>query len=869
MGSAVRDHDPGRASELPLFAVTRPRLEDRLSRVRPGGLALVVAAAGSGKSVLLAQWSARAPETHTALLRLTAADADPVVCGRHLVEAVRQCVPDFPALSCGTDGESLGPSFVEAFVTALGDLTADLLLILDDLHAVSDPKVIADLGTIVTGLPVNVRAAVGSRWDPAFPLRQFRLEGRLVEVRRSELAFDVDEGRSLLEGVSGRPVSDAQSAELVDRTDGWAVGMQLAAVSLQGQVDPRPVLDAGDDRQIAEYLAEEVLEQQEPELRRFLLCTSVLEWLSPELCDALTGTGDAKEMLDAAVRRSLFLVPLDRRGERFRYHHLFADLLRLQLRTEEPEAPARLHRRAADWFLERGHLSDAVEHLLAGGDHDRAFEVISQEGFRVFERGEAATLLRWMSTITDARSDAPPAVDLNLLAVQVAADASTSAAETYRRLAGRGDLSPEERATADAYYVVLAHSELSSDEAARASASAIDLLPRLDPSAMPSIMGFDGLATVEAMALYGAAQGELQRGHLVEARDGFARLMSLPAMSYPVWRINALGWCSVSSAWAGHLTEAERLAEAALAVAREVDAEGLVAAATPFLALTAIAVDRGDLDAGDRFWRAADECVRGSRRASLQALLRLAQALLVAASEGPWAGIDLLRRASPVPVGSGLFVLAADALEAGLLVSLGRRHEAETVLARVGGDPVGTPARTFLLLAADDVVGARRVLEGWVPDPKDLRAVVQHGIRTAAVLEAEGHPRAAADALEGALGRAEPEGLRQPFRTMPSVAQMLRALPRTGPRSFASSILDLPASPAAVRAAAQVMVEPLTEREQSVLAHLPTRLSNTEIAAELYISINTMKTHVRNIYRKLGVTGRDAAVARATELGLL
>lgn len=830
---------------------------------------MVVAAAGSGKSVLLAQWRVRAPEARTVLVRLVPSDSDPVVCGRHLAEALRHAADDVSAPSLPVDGGRLGPTFVDAFLAGLETVGTDVLLVLDDLHTIENPGLVDDLGAIVTQLPLNVRALIGSRWDPTFSLRSARLEGRLVEVRRSELAFDADEGRALVAAVSGHEITEAESAALVSRTDGWAVGLQLAAVSLQGGPASRPVLDAADDRLVAEYLAEEVLDQQEPALRRFLLRTSVLEWLSPEVCDLLTGTGDAEEMLDAAVHRSLFLIPLDGRGDRYRYHHLFADLLRLRLQREDPEAPAELHRRAATWFLAHGHVSEAVDHLLSAGDTGRVFEVISHQGHRLFERGEIATLVRWMSDVVDADPDGPPAVSLNLLAVQVGSDASTDAAETYRRLTARTDLRTEERAIADAFYAVLAQCDLSPAEAQRASAAVLQVLPRLDPGSMPEVLGFDGLATVEGMACFGAAHADLQLGRMGGAVDGFGRLVRLAATRYPIWKIVALGWQSAALAWSGRLTEAERSAVAAVEAAREFGAEDHVSVAVAHLALAAIALDRGDLDTAVVAQRDAEACIRGSRRAVLHALLRLVQARVVAAGEGPWAGIDLLRRPTHLPLGSGLFVTATDAFEASLLVSVDRAREAEAVLVRVGDDPAGRPARVALHLARGDLGDARRVVEGWTPDPVDLRDVVQHGIRTAALLEAEGHHARAVDALTAALAWAEPEAFRQPFRSLPVVLQMLRTLPQRGPRSFASSILELGIAAEASRAVADSLVEPLTEREQSVLAHLPTRSSNTEIAADLYISINTMKTHVRNIYRKLGVTDRDAAVARATELGLL
>ena len=307
---------PGRL-EVPRHAVARGRLVDTLDQVPPSGLGLVVASAGSGKSVLLAQWEPTAPERHHGHLSLSASDSDAVVCARHLVAALRRAAPSFPdglETLVAAGGRALGEVFVDSVLAALAALDDGVLLVLDDLHLVAQADVVEDLGRIATGLPRNARAVVAARWDPAFPVRQVRLEGRLVEVRGADLAFGPEEGRDLVAAVVGSPVSDDQGAALVGRTEGWAAGLQMAAVAVRSAPDLTEAIDtlAGDDRLVAEYLSAEVLDQQEPEVRRFLLRTSVLEWLSAEACDAVTGDGNGHEMLDEVARRSLFLVPLDR-----------------------------------------------------------------------------------------------------------------------------------------------------------------------------------------------------------------------------------------------------------------------------------------------------------------------------------------------------------------------------------------------------------------------------------------------------------------------------------------------------------------------------------------------------------------------------
>ncbi len=857
---------------VPPFAVGRPRLVDRLDDVRPGGLGLVVASAGSGKSVLLAQWSATAPETHLCPVHLGQADADAVVCARHLVGAVRGEVPGFaPGVESMvvSGGGALGSTFVDAFLDGLARAGADLALVVEDLHLVDGPGVTDDLGRILTGLPLNARAVATSRWDPGFSVRQARLAGRLVELRGADLAFDAAEGRALVAAVTGEPLSDEQGAALVARTDGWAVGLQLAAVALKGAEDLTGAIDvlAGDDRLVAEYLTAEVLDQQEPEVRRFLLRTSVLEWLDEEVCDAVTGDGNAARMLDEVVARSLFLVPLDRGGHRFRYHHLFADLLRLRLRAQDPDDAAARHAAAAAWLLERDRLAEAVEHLLAAGDHDGAFRLIARHGHQLYERGEAATLVRWTKALT-RHPDASAEVVINLLAAQVGSDDATGGRETYRRLCARTDLSAEEQATADAYYSCFVQCDLGVDEVERAAAAVVAVLPDLRASAMPEVLGLGGIDAVEALARFSAALAAVKRG-VPGAAARLEELLGLPALGYPAWRTNMYGWLSIAQVWTGHLREGARHAAAAREVAGDGGIADHVAAGASHLAVASIALEQGDRRAADEALEAAERATRRSGRASLHGLQRLVRARHLAATEGPWAGLEALRRPVATPAVHDVFAAASDALELGLLVQLGRLAQAETVLRRAGATSAVTASHVDLLLARDDVAGARRVLDSWSPHPDDLRAATQHGIRTVVVLDAEGRGAEAREVLLDTVARAEPEGLRRPFRAVPTALRLLRDGAQGGPHSFAASILDEPVSPQAARAAAAGMVEPLTEREQSVLVHLPTRLSNTEIAAELYISVNTMKTHVRNIYRKLSVSDRDAAVARATDIGLL
>ena len=318
---------------LPAISSTeqrRPRLETVLDQIPRAGIGLVVAPAGSGKSVLLGQW-ARRSTARVCHLRITGTHDDPVIFARSLVSAIGAAAPEFDTgIADLVDGRALGAAFVSRLRTALEDLDQQTVIVIDDVHLLGNEWICRDLGRLLVRLPRTVRVAMGARWDPAIRLQRLRLDGLLVELRASDLAFTAAESRGLLESVSGRSLSPAQCTALQARTEGWAAGLQLAGISLQRVPDAGAFIDqfSGSGRLIADYLTEEVLDDLEPDIRRFLLQTSVLEWLDADLCDAVTDADDGAAMLDLLARRSLFLVHSDAAGERLRYHHLFADLLR-------------------------------------------------------------------------------------------------------------------------------------------------------------------------------------------------------------------------------------------------------------------------------------------------------------------------------------------------------------------------------------------------------------------------------------------------------------------------------------------------------------------------------------------------------------
>ena len=381
--------------------VLRPRLTARLDEGLARGLILAAAPAGYGKTVLLADW-ARRGEYPVAWLSLDAGDNDPARFWRHAVAALDRARPGTGERVAPLLGPPAPTSF-QGLVTALiNDLAGEeALLVLDDYHVISAQQVHESLAFLLEHRPAGICVVLASRSDPPLRLARLRARGQLTEMRAAELRFTPAEAGELLQHAAPA-LPDASVAALAARTEGWAAGLALAALSLRGHDDAASFVSAftGSHRYVLDYLAEEVLERQDEQLRTFLLETSVLDRLSGPLCDAVTGRGSSQALLEQAERAGLFLVPLDEVRGWWRYHHLFADLLRARLQQEQPGRAAQLHRNAAVWYEERGMADDAIGHAAAAGEMLWAARIIEQHFDLVFYiRGEAATIDRWMSVL--------------------------------------------------------------------------------------------------------------------------------------------------------------------------------------------------------------------------------------------------------------------------------------------------------------------------------------------------------------------------------------------------------------------------------------------------------------------------------------
>jgi LuxR family transcriptional regulator, maltose regulon positive regulatory protein len=383
--------------------VERKRLQDLLRRGRPLPLTLVVAPAGWGKSTLVAGWLAH-DEITAGWVSLDGGDNDPVRFWRYLLLAADQAGSAAGAAALrrlDAAGSDVLRDVLPAFVNALASADAPLVLVLDDYHLVTSAEVHTSVARLLERSPPQLHLLLITRADPALPLSRLRVRGDLAELRAEDLRFTAAEALDFFSGRPGPQLSEHDVLRLLARTEGWAAGLQLASLRLRGQADPAAFVErfTGADWHIVSYLGEEVLASQPPEVREFLLVTSVLNRMCAPLCDALTGRADGAELISEIYRANLFVIPLDDERRWFRYHHLFGGLLRHELAHTSPGRPSVLHRRAARWYEEHGDAAESIGHAIASGDDALSSRLVAAHWLRTFNTGQLETVRMWLDAL--------------------------------------------------------------------------------------------------------------------------------------------------------------------------------------------------------------------------------------------------------------------------------------------------------------------------------------------------------------------------------------------------------------------------------------------------------------------------------------
>lgn len=883
-------------------AVVRPGLVGRLREGLRSGrkLTLISAPAGFGKTTLLSEWVADAQGRDSQLgvgwLSLDAGDNDPSRFLTYLVSALQRADPALSSEALSLPLTSCEPALT-SLINEVAQSSKEIILVLDDFQLIEEKSIRDALVFLLDRLPSNLHLVISSRSDPLLPVARLRAGGELTELRAADLRFTPDEAATFLNQMVEPELSADDVAALDKRTEGWIAGLQLAALSMQGITDVSGFIRGftGSNRFVIDYLAEEVLQRQPDHVRDFLLRTAILDRLTGPLCDAVTGQPGSSQVLESLERDNLFVVPLDDRRQWYRYHHLFADVLRARLLRDQPERIPHLHGLASEWH-EQNHLPEnAVTHALAAKDFERAARVIEGVVPAVRKSRQDATLLRWLTLLPEEVIDRRPVLGVyrawsSLVSGDVGAvEPRLRVAE--RALAARTDdgtpahdsVAGEELRTLPVTIAVYraAAAQARGDVAAMVTYAeqALELTGPDDHLGRGAAAGFLGLASwatgdLEAgLRAFGEVRTSLRlAGNLV---DMLATTVVLADMLIPQ----------------GRLREAHRSYEQTLQLAAEQGEPPPQSTADLHVGLSELLRERNELPAAAGHLATSEALgeyasSHENRHRWFIAMARLRQ------TEGQLdAALDLLSTAEGL-YRRGFFpeVRPIAAMKARIWIEQGRFDEA-AAWARDQGlsteddlsylREFGHITVVKLLIAKHRAEPRERTIQAATGLLDRLLVAAEAGGRTGSAIEilvlqalanqAQGRIPSALAQLERALTLAEPEGYSRLFADEGApMTALLRAAADAGVRPDYVHRLSLAIGQAdGVGVSIRGIPDALSARELHVLRLLATELSGPQIARELYVSLNTLRTHTRHIFGKLDVNSRPEAVSRAAELGVI
>jgi len=870
--------------------VSRDRLTERLATMRGGRVTLIAAAAGWGKSTLLADWAITATGK-VAWLSLDATDDEPRRFLSYVIAALRgagalasEDLPD----AVPSPAEALRAMTV-ALLNAITTRGAPVSLVLDDYHAIESRAVHDLVQFVIDNLPPNLHLLLATRVDPPLALSRLRARGLLLELRGNDLRFTPDEASAFLNGSMGLKLDTTEVAELERRTEGWVVGLQMAAVSLAGRDNAHDFITrfSGSHRFVLDYLTDEVLDRQSPDVRRFLLATSILTRLSPALCDAVVGRTDSAQVLDTLDVANLFLIPLDDVRYWYRYHHLFATLLQHQLmRTHSENEIADLHRRASEWYLTQRMPEPALDHALAAKDVERAASILTMHALPRTLSGDAASAVRWFDAMPQGRLDGDTELLLVRCVAYIADYQLNRAEETIRKLESLlGDTAPPTQRGAllslrGSVGRMKGLEDIGTEDLEQAR---LLVEPGTFWSSMVSYqLGMNKMREADVPAII---------EHLAEARAQHTRVEQV------IIAVLAQTYTAYAEWWRG---EPERLVARANEMFAWIDLTESVIGGRPLDAFpyTLLAEERlasNDLPAARTFAEKAMQCGRnGFAIGAFEAMRALAR---VAEAERDWdaalsATNDAMRAIRNI-AGTFHWVWSVKALlhriefRRGQLT--GNRSDIERALHWIDSDNVvatlmewkirritGIHCDTPLFLAVRLFVESQRFDEALaILDEVEPRAIAtdrQRSLIEARILRAIVEARAGridkgVIAMRDALTMAaRHRAVRLVVDEGSAIIPLIeRAAPHIADRDFLTRVLsafDVPIKPAASN-------ELLSERELEVLRIVAAGASNQDAARKLFIAPGTVKKHLENIYAKLDVRGRTEAIARAREMGMI
>lgn len=883
--------------------VPRARLIARMNEAVQGPLTLVCAPAGYGKTTLLSEWIPQNEHCVT-WVSLDEDDNDPVRFWRYFIAALQTLNPQLctnPRRVLESTPSPQMETVLSLVINELAALDYRFSQVIDDYHLVENQAIDSSLVFLIEHLPANVSLVVTSRSDPAWPLARWRARRQLAEIRSADLRFTAEETTVLLNQALRLDLSPPEIDTLVGRTEGWAVGLQLAGLSIKDHEDRSGFIAAfaGSHRFVIDYLVEEVLSQQAEPIREFLLATSILSRLCASLCDALTGSGNGQTVLEGLEQANLFVVPLDDHRAWYRYHHLFSEVLQARLRQDQPEIFVELHCRASAWFEQQGLMDYAIRHALAAPDIERAVRLVEENSLNMLQQSEILLIRSWLEQLPHDLVQTRPRLilaygwTLILTGYLDAVDSWLTAPQASAALSAP-DLPADVLGELVLFKATLARFQHQDARSLELAEEALELLSGdhrgLQAGAMYTIgvarlrlgdMDTAGLAFSEAVrlgerrggpymaliALQELSELQIKQGRLSQAIRTCQRAMSMADRG---------GWQAMPAAGLAHIYSGQALYErndlsgAALALSSGVElllssieqfilAQGFVLLAQVHLAGGSVEEALAALRRGEEWFAQMNVADTGAGvlLAAGKARLWLAQGNLRAAEH--WAESS---RWLPEDTDLGYFQAVT---RVRLCLAQNRR----------------SPEHLLIDEAAE--IMSRLLAQA---EARSWRGqVIELSLLAALVCRARNDAPGAWVNLERALLLAEPEGYVRKFVDLGEPVRLLlldylstlkqpldgRVNPASIPHlNYIQELLvAFPGQTHSLAPASSVLLDPLTEREQEILRLLSEGYSNREIAAQLIVALSTVKSHINSLYSKLGTHRRTQAIAIARDLGLL